>query len=595
MKDVRRVLEQPSVPALNDNNEIDLDQLGAEDLLTYIKYSGIQINDKVTPRWFGASPSGEAFDDVQSTYYVEAEDLNDGVPVEIANAIVVGAGGGEAFYSYTVNDTEDSLRKFCFVGIRPRAGREGISVVHAIQSHELVIKPNELETAGVNFVILPYQAMQIGDRITFTFQGVDEYGFEDPPEVETLVVTKEHFGEKPLGFTVGKNLFRFIDPGSAKVSYRITFVDGQTAQSPLQNFTVDSDEILPGYLPEPVIVGHVPGETLDPGKFREGLTVTIEGYPGLDISDQVVLRWRSPVRDLVQVMRVDASTLAVGAIIFRVPAEFVLENQGLGIGLSYLFSREGAGQRSQELPVTVATARVLTAPRVIDATPDEQNDHGTLRAIDGISGVRVQVPDVLQPGESLHVHWSGWPVLGEYIATTPQGSDPLTFHIPAQYVPANMGRGTVDQSRRFEVSYRVIVNGDYLESSPYHLRISPLPTNEYPRVSCEQAVSGSLSLARVPSAGADLVLGTWRFGGAGQLLNLSISGVTQSGALNEDIRDASEPVTANEASNGIRAKLPRALLQRLKLNEAFTLHARVSFDGGVYYVSFPNLSLTLLP
>lgn len=36
MNDVRRVLEQPSVPALNDNNEIDLDQLGAEDLLTDI-------------------------------------------------------------------------------------------------------------------------------------------------------------------------------------------------------------------------------------------------------------------------------------------------------------------------------------------------------------------------------------------------------------------------------------------------------------------------------------------------------------------------------------------------------------------------------
>ncbi|RCL25636.1 hypothetical protein C6A77_13625 [Pseudomonas sp. AFG_SD02_1510_Pfu_092] len=311
------------------------------------------------------------------------------------------------------------------------------------------------------------------------------------------------------------------------------------------------------------------------------------------ISDRVTLRWRSPVRDFLQTIRVDASTQTVGEVAFHVPVDYLLENQGLQVSLYYLFGREGAGQRSLELPVDIATLRELSAPQVSAAIPDAATDSGTLAAKDALGGVWVQVPGVLLPGERAEVEWRGWPGYGEYTASTPEADDPLRFYIPPQYVPANMGRGAVDETRRFDVVYRVFNETDQSESAPYHLRIKPVPGNEYPPIVCKQVASGKLSLANVPSDGADLELGSWYYGSAGNLIELSISGITALGVLNETLRDASQPVTESEAEHGIKAKLNKAILQQLLLDEPFTLQARLSFDGGALYRTLSTLSPTL--
>ncbi|MFP3409551.1 hypothetical protein SB757_33580, partial [Pseudomonas sp. SIMBA_065] len=59
------------------------------------------------------------------------------------------------------------------------------------------------------------------------------------------------------------------------------------------------------------------------------------------------------------------------------------------------------------------------------------------------------------------------------------------------------------------------------------------------------------------------------------------------------LRTASIPVTEGEADMGVEAKLPKLFLEQLKLNEQFTLHVALSFDGGTLYRVFPEMSITL--
>ncbi|MFJ4354105.1 hypothetical protein ACIPZ5_24850 [Pseudomonas sp. NPDC089428] len=617
-------LEEPVIPLRNDRKEIDLERVGTDDLETIIQYTGMAEEDVVSIDWWGVNDFGESFD-AKGTFFPSDDDVKNGLKVRIRNDIVTKAKDGEAFYSYTVNTGTEILqsrRVFSFIGVRAAASPEGLPVALALESHELFIQPQDLDTAGVTFVVPSYQTLTIGDIIKFTLIGFDEEGEEQKPITGQLEVTKEHLDNKALTFTVGKNEFRFIDPGRAEVFYEIVFggeknaksrkqvdykvdsVDEKTVQSPKQIFVVDSEATLPGYLPEPIIDGHSPGNELPPENFRNGLTIVVKGYPDMAIADRVTLSWRSPVRDFLQTIRVDASTEVVGDVSFHIPFDYLAENQGATVRLSYLYGREGAGQRSLELSVKVGIMRVLSAPNVIDASPDAK-DRGTLDANDGLSGVWVELPDVLLPGERAQVEWRGWPGYGEYTAKTPDFDNPLRFHIPAEYVPANMGRGPTDEGRRFEVVYQVYGGGAPSESDPYHLRIKPVQIGEYPQIAivCPPVTDRNLYLSAVPEEGADLELDNWVFAREGDLIELSITGVTppdkpgeEDGKLKEIIRDASEPVTAEEAENGIKAKLDKQkILKRLKFDTPFTLHVRLSFDGGAHYINLKSLSPTLKP
>ena len=597
---MKQPLEAPVITIRNDRKEIDLELLGDDDLETVIKYTDIEENDFVDTVWSGADPDGNSFDST-GRYPVGAGGVATGIKVPIDKEQVKAVKGGEAFYSYSVMRDGlpfgKSLRVFSFIGVRvEEKDEEGLPVALAVESHGLVIKPNTLDAAGVTFVVAPYQALQINNKITFTFQGFDEDGYKEKPVVLQLEVKKEHLDSKAITFSIGKSDFRDIEGGRAEVKYSVDLGDGKGVESPVQTFMIDADATLPDYLPHPVILGHTPGEALDPRNFRDGLTIRLVGYPGMEISDHVTFCWHSPVRDYFQTVRVDATTKILEGVTFHVPFSWLAENQGAGVNLTYLFAREGAGQRSLELRVDIATMRELSAPLVINASPDEPKDSGTVEALDVPGGVWVQIPNVLSAGERAVVEWRGWPGLGDYIADKPEPSNPLRFHIPVQYVPANMGRGPKDESRRFEVIYKVIGEGKPGESDPYHLRIKPYPTTRYPRIDCTQMQAGKLSLADVPSEGADLELETWTYSREGNLIELSITGVAAAGGdLNETIRDASQPVSSSEASDGVVAKLDRDILKNFKLDADFTLRVRLSFDGGAHYWAFPTLPVRLVP
>ncbi|NSX20614.1 hypothetical protein HTV13_12340 [Pseudomonas putida] len=591
----RALLEEPEVPDLNEYDEVDLTALGDRNLMTYIKYTGMQDGDFVRPRWVGASPSGEAFDDVTAQFQVGPEDVANGLEVTIRNDRLRAAEGGWAFYSYQVNDGQESLRKFCYVGLRARTEPETLSVLHALPSHGLTLQPGALPLGGaVTMLVAPYQAMQVGDTITLQLLGYDEDGVEDDDWSRTLTVTKDHFDKIPLSADVPKSGLSFLEKGYMEGFYRIGLVDGGSVDSPLQRWEIDSKATLPDLLAAPRIEGHNEGDPLDPTQFRNGLAIAVPAYPGMQVSDHVVLHWRSPAGDLVQAARVDPSSLAAGSLFFRVPVENVMQNAGSSVRLSYLYGRKGGNLSSSELQVTVALIRSLPAADVRGAIPEGPADAGRIPGLEAKDGVYVVVPaDTLAPGELAEVHWMGQSALGQYIAKEPVSpANPLRFFIPKDYVPANFGRGEKDESRRFQVFYRLIGATGQVDSAPYNLRITPVPSTSYPQITCTQADAGGLSLAKVPAAGADLALGTWLFGKQGQLLTVAVSGVTATGEVEEVILD-SAPVTAEQAENGVRAKLPKAFLEGLTMGESFTISPRLSFDGGVYFTPFRSITLTL--
>ncbi|MBA6137884.1 MULTISPECIES: hypothetical protein [Pseudomonas] len=595
-------LEAPTIEGLTAFNEIDLDQLGSQDLETWVNYTGMAVDDEVLVRWLGRGAAGEGYD-FTGTFTVKAPDLIDGMKVVIGNSYITGAAGGEAFYSYTrVADgprpEAQSLRTFSYIGIRPRGQVEALSVLQVVHSHGLIIQPNQLPSSGMSVMVPRYQAMQVNDKVTLTVACYEPDGTLDDTWKKVVTVGEKHFVQDAISDVVPKSYFDWIDPGYVLASYEIEFAVGGRLKSPVQRLDVDSKGSLPGYLSKPAIDGYNEGDPLDPDKSPNGLLVKLPAYPGIADSDYLTLLWSVPGAGGLQYMpsaRVDPSMRAVDSIAFLIGREALSKSQGTTVSVSYLYGREGEGLRSQVLQVDVQSARDLPVPVVEGATGDGAADSGNILADLSTSGVYINVPagNVL-PGEELHVHWSGATALGEYVAKAPVSPDkPLRFLIPPAYVPANMGRSPVDVSVRFNVFFRLVRDEDnYTDSPPYKLRIKPLDNATLPTVDLPD---GPVYLSNLPAAGARLQMGTWMFIAPGQLLTIVMEGVDlQNNPVSFTVRDA-KPVTADEARTGVGEMLPRSEFMKLKVGERFTLYARVSFNGGEFFLKFRSQSYPLNP
>ncbi|MFV3405044.1 hypothetical protein ACNFIC_13935 [Pseudomonas sp. NY15463] len=599
-RDEDEALEAPTIEGLTAFGEIDLDVLGDEELKTLIKYSGMVVNDLVRVRWLGRSLTGEAYDYV-ADYVIDDEHMLHGLEVKIANKSIVEAAGGEAFYSYTrVADgpkpEANSFRAFCYIGVRPRGQVETPSVLQVVNSHGLIIQPSRLPSGGMRVMVPPYQAMQEGDKVILTVECYEPDGTRDGIWKKSVTVEKKHFEQDAISETVPKNYFDWIDPGYVLAYYEIEFAVGGRLNSPMQRLEVDSDGGLPVYLGKPAIDGHNEGDPLDPQKFPNGVLIKLPDYPGIADSDYLTLLWSIPGG--VQYMpsaRVDPSTRAADSIAFRVSSDILAISQGTQVSLSYLYSREGAGLRSETLSVDVKSARYLQVPVVEGASADGMPDGGHILADQSTSGVYINVPaGNALPGETVHVHWSGAAPLGEYVAKAPASPDkPLRFLIPPEHVPANMGRTPVDTAWRFNVFYRLSRDETtYFDSMPYKLRIKPLNNST---LSTVDLPDGPVRFSSLPEEGVRLFMGTWPFIVPGQLLSIVMEGVNSVGEPVEyTVRDK-KAVTAAEARSGVNEMLPKSALRQLKIGENFTLYARVSFNGGEFYLKFRSQSSLLNP
>ncbi|MFJ4397677.1 hypothetical protein [Pseudomonas sp. NPDC089396] len=595
---------KPTIPSLNEFAEIDVEALNGQDLQTFINFDGIENHSALWINWRGADPEGEPIDDHLSRIPVDDPDEN-GVLVPIEYRHLAGAEGGWVFYSYRVDDeqAEESMRLFCYVGLRDRQGqREGLPVLHVRGSHDLVIVPDDLGTAGAELVIPAYQAMQVGDVVTLEVRRFDDEEYELRAWSTTVTVTAETVG-KPLRVVMPKNQFNPIVGGRVEARYQIRLMgltDG--IDSPMQGFSVVQQTPAAPRLTAPEIEGHS-GDTLDPTRFKDGVTIHVPAYAQLHIGDHVLINWlgQRTDSDALQTRRMDLSSTHSQRMFFQLDYDRLLASIGDQINLTYQYARQGQALASETLGFTVAAPREdLPPPNVTGAIAEGGGGENKayIEANSVLSGATVTIPDEVQlaPGESFEVHWCGHPGRGQYMADTPTEEGGRTFAIPSSAIGANMEGTNAGETKRFPIFYRIkdAQGNPVQDSASRNLRIWPLPSSSYKAIQIDLANSiGDVSLAAIIRAnGAVLVLEPWSFMAVGALLTIRVTGDP---GVDETLRDKGA-VTEKEMTDELVTQAAAvSLFQRLTLNKQFTVGVSCSFDEGESWFEFTSLYPTLKP
>lgn len=112
-------LAAPIIEILNGYDEIDLERLGEQPLVTFIQYDGIQLGDQLRLTWRGAKAAGEPVDHVGTVVEVEEpafDPITRRLRVLIPYEFVVAVDQGYAFYSYERVTVNPENRYVCPAG-----------------------------------------------------------------------------------------------------------------------------------------------------------------------------------------------------------------------------------------------------------------------------------------------------------------------------------------------------------------------------------------------------------------------------------------------------------------------------------------------
>ncbi|KHL76429.1 hypothetical protein PpSQ1_00105 [Pseudomonas putida] len=584
----------PEIPTQNAWGEIDVKNMNGAPLQFVITDADIRFGQYIYPVWRGIAADGTPFDELDAMCDVPFDyDTTKTMVASVTNRFVEPYDGGWAFLSYKVDDaaesTPDSMRVFCYLGLRDRGGdAETLSVAQARESHDRVIVASDLDTEGVRLFAPRYRALQVGDSIELVARKFNAADDEvTPPASEVYEVTEANLAE-PLQWQVAKSHFIRVQDGRVEFQYTITLAgNGEKIESPVQEVAVARAPSPVDLLPEPEVDGFT-GIPLDPGKFPDGVTVRIPSYPGIQAGDYLLLHWKSPVQiePAVQFARMDASSLQSDETVFRVDASLLVAGDHQ---VFYQIARAGHALTSNSLEVEFETPRSLAAPLIERAEADTPGKQKLL-ADSAILGAYVTVPDIpLRPGERFEVHWDGYEKNGKQVTDTPVEEGGRRFKIDPGVVAANMHQPGADDSRRFSVFYH-IVDEDSVRSAPsaaVDLRVQPLVFDV--NITCLQAeTNGELRRSRLTPNGAMLeVSGTllWPFAAPGQPFTLAI----ESGTV---LRDR-VPVTAGEHGNKrIQQWLSVAVYNGLEESKQYTVNGNVSFDSGDSWHALRPLRLT---
>lgn len=584
----------PEIPTQNAWGEIDVKNMNGANLEFVITDADIRFGQHIYPIWRGVAADGTPFDELDAMREVPFDyDTTKTMVASVTNRFVEPFDGGWAFLSYKVDNaaetTPDSMRVFCYLGLRDRSGSaETLSVAQARESHDRVIVASDLNSEGVRLFAPRYRALQVGDSIELVARKFQAAGKEViPPASEVYEVTETNLAE-PLQWQVDKSHFMHARDGRVEFQYTITLAgNGETIESPVQEMAVARAPSPVDLLPEPEVDGFT-GTPLDPGKFPNGVTVRIPSYPGIQAGDYLLLHWKSPaqIEPAVQFARMDASSLEGDETVFRVDASLLVAGDHQ---VFYQVARAGHALTSDSLEVEFETARSLAAPAIERAQEDGPGKQKLL-ADYAILGAYVTVPDIpLRPGEHFEVHWDGYEQNGKQITDTPVEEGGRRFKIDPSVVAANMHQPGANNSRRFTVFYH-IVDENGVRSAPstaVDLRVQPLVFDS--NITCPQAENnGELRRSKLTQNGAMLEVSgalLWPFAAPGQPFTLAI----ESGAV---LRNG-VPVTAGEHGNRrIQQWLSVAVYNGLEDNRQYTVNGKVSFDKGDSWHSLRPLLLT---
>ena len=582
---------KPMIEGLTQNLEIDLDALGSANLQAPIRGANLKAGDLVFSNWRGLDSEGQAFDIV-----ADAKIVTDPATffLEINNATVKAARGGYAFLSYQVGavTAEESLRQFCYVGLR---APNRLPVVQVMQSHALELVYADLQQHA-NVVTAAYQAIQEGDQAELTVRRFRSAGTE-LSKLTIALASGQKFEGQPLEWHIPKSQLNAVGVGGhLLISYTITLKGGTVLdESRIQKITMRDAIDTPSQLPAPR-VDNAGSDEIDPGNYVNGLPVVIDGYPHRAVGDHLMLAWVMASGEThVQVARLDESSVAAQQFVLHIEHERLLTSLG-AVQVFYQYGREGRSLTSKVLDLTVTRPRATPLmPTIRNASVGgEDNEYDIDAFVIRRSGADVIIPDEadLRDNEYLEVHWQGERNAGCVVVRVPSTEGPRVFNVPASFIAANMGTAP---SKRFPVFYRIVdKNTDlYWESKPVKLLVKPLEQFRYPTIDCPEAAgTGELWVKR--GEGATLELNPWPFVAADQLLSIHFSGTLNDGkdtTVAVTIRDR-VPVTAAEVGAGVRDVLSPALLSQLKEHTQFRVWASVSFDN-VHWWGFPTQTNTI--
>lgn len=524
--------------------------------------------------------------------------------VNLPNIAIAPLDQGWAFYSYAVRlkgettISAESRRLMIYIGKRPA---QLLPAAHITQSHALCINIDELPGEGASVSVLPYQAMAVGDKVTFSWsgymQGSDPGDPSDPGDSDTYqyILQSNDIG-KPLSWIIEKSLFDFIENGFGYLDYTIDYApndSGLTSIASRQRY-----EIIPAVEPklEAPIFDSFSGADVNPDKYPNGITVRIPLYEGARIGDDIRVYGMSTVQTLsaLKTLRVDPSNLDSGRVECVFDANWLKANNWQTIQLFYQWGRQKLSRTSNVLEFQVRRTRSLIAPMVKTAYPDDE-DQFMYDAMEGaVRGASVIVPDaaIIEAGDTVHVEWAFVDGSAAYTGAALE-SNPREFKVPLEFIPAYMGK-------RIDVVYSVVPehpvdDKEIYYSAPFNIEINKLPVNQYTRLKCalEGAVT-EISRAKVPSSGAPFYLDKWKFMAADQLVTIEANGGVSDAGENYDLCRSRKVVLAEAQLGKFDVILPLSYLNGLTLGEIFSIKTSVSFDGGESYQTFPTVEFKLV-
>ncbi|MBO1542165.1 hypothetical protein [Pseudomonas sp. OA65] len=457
------------------------------------------------------------------------------------------------------------------------------------ESHDCAVDVARVGTQA-SVVAPPYKAMSVGDEVTFTMERYFDDGVRWEDFVRRKTLTDLDIGQ-PLQWMVQANELESIEGGSASMSYSVVYanptVPTLSHTQALRIVTWQTD-----LMPAPRIKDFT-GDMLDPEAHPNGITVVIDVYPGIEVGDEVVLyAWGDPRE--IKTLRVDPSTVDSGVLEVRVDHEWLSANNGKPIELVYQYARVGSAGTSEPLQLTLRRPLYLPLANIegVIRDGDDEDNRGYLSAANIKGGVYISLPDeaVIGSGDKVQMHWEGYGNSGSHIAD-PMTTNPKRFHIPPQFVPANMGK-------RLNVFYTVTPLGE----EPYTSKIFDLEIKDmvsgWPTLQIDSPASpGNQISLRTVEDEVIFRLGSWSYMKPDQRVRIYAKGVLAGGGEDTfDLREGdAELVTAEEYNEErIFASLPRTFLEKLQLNVQFDVIVETSFDDGNTYKPFPRISPKLV-
>lgn len=390
----------------------------------------------------------------------------------------------------------------------------------------------------------------------------------------------------------------FLVEGEPRLRYTVKTAQGVTTDSLTLSITIDTtppllNRIDPLIFPPEVINAGVTAQWLNGN--GDWLKAQVPDYVTIRPGDVIRFYWGDDPKTWGVAGEKTVEPLDIGSPLMINISGITIRIHGDGSRFAGYEVIDRAGNVSRSAtPVkllVIAQSRILPWPTLQEATGTGQSV--SLDPLKASQGVLVRVPTsaVINPSEEIKIVWSGVGRTGQYETSVADPPGSLDFPVPASAVPANF-------LKTVEVYYQLTApsSGAISRSPNLHLAVKAvLPVERFSQISCDEAPGGNvLSLSSVPN-GCHFSLDEWVFIAPDQKVSAWVEAVDQSDKDFTFEMVNERPVSPSEVSAGIRGiSLPRDQLERMKVDESFTVYVTVRFDDAVAPTDFPKLIKTLV-